>query len=186
MSGFKEQLNDHFPGLLAPEVLSALTEYGTLRSVAAGTSLIEIGSFVKFMPLVTQGAIKVVREDENGHEVFLYFLYPGQSCAMTVQCCLADAPSQIYAVAEDETQFIAIPSTRLDDLMKHRPWRDFVLRTYNERFGELLKTIDSLVFQKLDERILEYLRSKARVSGTQTIHATHQQIAFDFEQFPER
>lgn len=179
MNEIKERLATYFPDLLGTDLADAIQKQGRLENAESGNVLIEIGGFTRFMPLVTKGAIKVGREDENGNEVFLYFLYPGQSCAMTVQCCMANMPSEIRAVAEDDTEFIAIPTELLSDFMKYPQWSNFILTTYNQRFSELLRTIDGLVFHNLDERILDYLKSKAKVSGSSVVKATHQEIAFD-------
>ena len=148
--------------------------------VPAGRTIMDIGGSIKVMPLVTKGAIKVLREDSSRDELFLYFLYPGQSCAMTVQCCMANAPSQVRAVTEDDTEFIAIPTEVMDRWMQeYGSWKDFVLTTYSLRFSELLNTIDSIVFHKLDTRLMEYLREKAKIAGGSLIQTTHQDIAYD-------
>lgn len=179
MTAIRTQLEKHFPDLVVTDLVLTLEEHAEILHVSEGDTLIEIGGYARFMPLVTAGALKVVREDEHGNEVFLYFLYPGQSCAMTVQCCMVDLPSEIRAVAEADTELIAIPKRLLADLMKLRVWNDFILGAYNQRFTELLRTIDGLVFQRLDDRIMDYLMGKTKISGNHTIHTTHQEIAID-------
>jgi len=180
MSEISERIKVHFPQLNEPGILAAIEEKGQLIEVPAGRTIMDIGGFIKVMPLVTKGAIKVLREDNNGDELFLYFLYPGQSCAMTVQCCMANAPSQVRAVTEDDTEFIAIPTEVMDRWMhEYSSWKDLVLTTYSLRFSELLNTIDSIVFHKLDTRLMEYLREKAKIAGASTIQTTHQDIAYD-------
>lgn len=173
-------IREHFPGLSHPDLLESINEVGELKSVDAGTKIMEIGGHVKVMPLVTKGALKVLREDEDGGELFLYFLYPGQSCAMTVQCCVADAPSQVRAVAEEDTEMVLIPVGVVDPwIRKHPGWKDFILNTYADRFSELLHTIDSVVFHKLDERLHEYLLEKSRAAGAKSLTVTHQELADD-------
>ena len=173
-------LKDNFPILNNHNLISEIEEKARLVEVEAGTTIMDIGGYVKLMPLVTKGAIKVLREDDDGNELFLYFLYPGQSCAMTVQCCMANAPSMVRAVTEDDTEFIAIPIDVLDKWMsKYNCWKDFILTTYSLRFSELLNTIDSIVFHKLDVRLMEYLREKANIAGGNIINTTHQDIAYD-------
>lgn len=173
-------IKDHFPELNETSLIQEINTHGKYREVKAGERLIRTGDYVKFMPLVTEGAIKVLREDEDGAEVFLYFLYPGQTCAMTLSCCSVNKPSEITAVAEFDTSFIAIPVDVMDSwFRKHRNWQNFVLNTYNNRFNELLNTVDGIAFQQLDDRLTKYLADKAELKGTRIIETTHQQIALD-------
>ena len=180
MSEIAERIVSKFPILNDPEFVRELEQKAKLMEVPAGKTIMNIGGYIKVMPLVTKGAIKVLREDDAGDELFLYFLYPGQSCAMTVQCCMANAPSQVRAVTEDDTEFIAVPIEVMDSWMtRYNCWKDFILTTYSLRFSELLNTIDSIVFHKLDVRLMEYLREKAHIAGGNTINTTHQDIAYD-------
>lgn len=175
-----ELIRDQFPEINEPGLVSELEERGRFMNVSRGERLIEIGGYVKFMPLVISGAIKVMREDENGDEIFLYYLLPGQTCAMTLNCCMANNPSEITAIAVEDTTCLAIPVELMDSwLRKHRSWQNFVLNTYGMRFQELLNTIDSIAFLQLDERLLNYLKEKSQVANTEIIETTHQQIAYD-------
>lgn len=176
----KYLLQQHFPSLNEPELIDEIEANAQLMEISEGTTIMEIGAYMKIMPLVTKGALKILREDNQGDELFLYFLYPGQSCAMTVQCCMANAPSQVRAVAEDDTELIAVPIRLINDWMKkYDSWKNFILNTYSQRFNELLHTIDSVVFNKLDERLLQYLNEKAGIAGGNRVNATHQEIAYD-------
>lgn len=180
MSEIQDKIATHFPLLNDPAMQEEIEAVGTLMEVPAGETIMDIGDYIKIMPLVTKGAIKVLREDDNGDELFLYFLYPGQSCAMTVQCCMANSPSRVRAIAEEDTECIAVPVTKIDDWMKrHDSWKNFVLTTYSERFNELLNTIDSVVFQRLDQRLLEYLNEKTKAAGRRDLKITHQEVAYD-------
>lgn len=180
MSAIAEEIKTHFPTMNHPDLIQAIEENATVMEVAAGTTIMDIGGYFKVMPLVTKGAIKVLREDDEGGELFLYFLNPGQSCAMTVQCCMAHAPSQVRAIAEDDTEFIGVPVRFMDEwIRKYSGWKDFILHTYSDRFTELLHTVDSVVFNNLDERLLEYLGEKSKISASSVINTTHQEIADD-------
>ncbi len=175
-----EIIRDQFPEINEPALVAELEERGRFMEVQQGEHLIDIGGYVKFMPLVLTGAIKVMREDENGDEIFLYYLLPGQTCAMTLNCCMANNPSEISAVAVEDTTCLAIPVELMDSwLRKHRSWQNFVLNTYGMRFQELLSTIDSIAFLQLDERLLNYLKEKSAVANTKVLETTHQQIAYD-------
>lgn len=175
-----ELIGTHFQTLNDPELVREMEENCRIMEAQAGEQIMDIGSYVKMMPLITKGALKVLREDDNGDELFLYFLYPGQSCAMTLQCCTVDSPSRVRAVAEEDTELIAIPIEMVEPwISKYDLWKNFILNTYSLRFNELLDTIDSIVFRKLDDRLMDYLQEKAQIKGGDFVHTTHQQIAYD-------
>lgn len=172
-------LRTHFPIFSELELRKKIESVGTVRQVAEGTTIMDIGSYVKVMPLVIRGAIKILREDERGNELLLYFLNPGQTCAMSLNCCMANVPSEVRAIAEEDTEFIALPTQVMDEYMLHTTWKNFVIQTYNERFYELLNTIDSIAFKHLDQRLVEYLENKSEIQKSKTINVTHQKLADD-------
>ena len=178
MSVNVELIQAHFPQLNEPELLRAIADVGEVKEVQAGDALIETGQWVRQVPLLLTGSIKVYRDDEEGGELFLYRLHGGEACAMTLTCCMAQEQSEIRAVAEEDSEFIAIPVRYMDEWMPlYRSWRELVMQTYRARFEELLATIDLIAFKKLDDRLLHFLRSRASVTGDRTIELTHQQIA---------
>ena len=130
------------------------------------------------MPLLIHGAIKILREDENGDEFLLYFLERGDTCAMTLTCCMGQHKSKIRAVAETDGEMLMIPVEKMEEwLTKYKTWRNFVFESYNVRLNEMLEAIDTLAFKNLDERIFKYLSDKVKVLGTTDIANTHQEIA---------
>lgn len=152
----------------------------TFKEFKADDYLIEIGDYIKSMPLLLHGAIKILREDENGDELLLYFLERGDTCAMTLTCCMGQAKSRIRAIAETDGSLIMIPIEKMEDwLTKYKTWRNFVFDSYNVRLMEMLEAIDTLAFMKLDERLYKYLTDKAKVIGNTEIHNTHQEIAYE-------
>ncbi|UTW61983.1 Crp/Fnr family transcriptional regulator [bacterium SCSIO 12741] len=180
MGQIADHIREHFPLLNQVQMIQELESHARIVSAPEGVTLMDFGSYIRFMPLVTKGAIKVIREDDQGEEVFLYYLHPGQSCAMTVDCCMTQAKSQVRAVTDAETEWISVPIEWVDTWMEQQKgWRDFVLTTYSQRFSELLHTIDGITFHRLDQRLLDYLHEKARATQTQEIHTTHQSIAQD-------
>jgi CRP/FNR family transcriptional regulator, anaerobic regulatory protein len=180
MDDLKNRIPSIFSSLNDPDLLTAIEKDAQIMEVPAGTVVMEIGASIKALPLVMKGALKVLREDEDGSEIFLYFLFPGQSCAVTFQSCMAQSPSQIRAIAEDATELLLIPSSVMDEWNGIYPaWKNFILQTYNDRFSELMQTLDSVVFNNLDERLLDYLQKKASVFDGNEIQSTHQRIAYD-------
>jgi CRP/FNR family transcriptional regulator len=130
------------------------------------------------MPIVVKGLLRVMRHDDNGNEVFLYYLEGGETCAMSITCCLEQKKSAFHVVAEEDSELWMIPTAYLDSwIQKYPSFRRFVLQSYQMRFDELLHTVDSMVFMNLDERLYKYLLDKKQASGSYVIHKTHQQIA---------
>jgi CRP/FNR family transcriptional regulator len=121
-----------------------------------------------------------LREDQDGDELLLYFLERGDTCAMTLSCCLGHAKSEIRAVAEMPTKLIMIPIEKMEEwISKYKSWRDFVFISYHSRLSEMLDTIDTIAFLNMDERLLKYLRDKAKINQNELVQTTHQQIAYD-------
>lgn len=173
----KSVVRENFGLLFEETLLKEIESAGTYKKVAAADTLIEIGQYVKFMPLLLSGAIKVFRQDEQGDEYILYFLEKGDTCAMTLNCCLGQSKSQIKAIAEMETELLMVPIQKMEEWMTHRSWRSFVFESYNTRLTEMLEAIDSLAFMNLDGRILKYLKDKVLINKTSILPLTHQEIA---------
>ena len=139
-----------------------------------------IGQYIKTMPLLLEGVIKVLREDDDGDELLLYFLEKGDTCAMTMTCCVGNHKSEIRAVTELDTKLIMIPVGKMEEWTgKYKSWRQFVFDSYHKRLMELLETIDNIAFKKMDERLLKYLKDKVAVTGNSIIKGTHQEIAYE-------
>ncbi len=167
-----------FKQLHHPDLLKELEQYGKWATFHPGDIMINYGHSIKTVPLVMSGSIKVIRQDEEGNEIFLYYLKPGQTCAMSLTCCSTYQPSQIRAEAEDTTLILAIPIDRHEQWMnRFREWKELVANTYSLRFQELLQTIDSIAFKKMDERLLEYLHLKFQQRDSLSLTITHQEIA---------
>lgn len=165
-----------FESQLAREI----AETAQIKTIAEGFSLMEIGQSVTHMPLLLNGALKIMQEDDDGEDLILYFIESGDTCAMTMNCCMGGAKSKVKAVAELDTELLLIPVKYIDDWMaKYPSWRQFVLNSYNQRFSELLNALDSIAFFNMDERILKYLEEKANIHKNNSITVTHQEIATD-------
>lgn len=138
----------------------------------------EPGQTVRNIPILLSGSLKVTRPNEEGHELLLYYVNTNESCAMTFTCCMQQYPSEIKATAEEDSELLAIPIGIMDEwLVKYPTWKSFVMRTMRNRFNELLKTIDQIAFQKLDERLINYLKEKAKTNNSSLINVSHEQIA---------
>ena len=176
----RELLERHYGYLFEDALLDEIESAGKCKKVKQGEILMDIGQNITAMPLLFSGAIKIMREDENGDELVLYFIEKGDTCAMTFSCCMGTGKSEIRAVAEVETELLMIPIAKMEEwLSKYSSWRQFILDSYHTRLSELMETVDTLAFMKMDERLLKYLRDKAMVTQNDVIHATHQEVAQD-------
>ncbi len=175
-----EDLKANYGYLFEEALLLEINEVGIYKDIPEGYKLIEIGDYIKSMPLLVSGAIKVLREDENGDELLLYFLERGDTCAMTLSCCLGQSKSEIIAVAETNTKLIMVPVQKMEEwLGKYKSWQRFILQSYHDRMTELLQAVDTIAFLKMDERLFKYLKDKAMVNHDDVVHVTHEQIAQD-------
>ncbi|MFC4739896.1 Crp/Fnr family transcriptional regulator [Flavobacterium ponti] len=176
----KNELFDSYNYIFEEELLEEISRIGIHRQFKANDYLIEIGDYIKSMPLLLNGAIKILREDEKGDEFLLYFLEKGDTCAMTLTCCIGKSKSKIRAVAETDGTLIMIPIEKMEEwLTKYKTWRNFVFDSYSVRLNEMLEAIDTLAFMNLDERLYKYLTDKAKVLGKTEIQTTHQEIAYE-------
>lgn len=175
-----QELKESYGHLFEQALLEEIGRVGTFKEVSEGFQLMDIGQYIKSMPLLVSGAIKILRDDDEGDELLLYFLERGDTCAMTLTCCLGETKSEIRAIAETDAKLIMVPIQKMEEwTSKYKSWRDFVFKSYHGRMMEMLDTIDSIAFMKMDERLIKYLRDKAKVSGSKTIHTTHQDMAYD-------
>ncbi|MGA0048444.1 MAG: Crp/Fnr family transcriptional regulator [Flavobacteriaceae bacterium] len=166
--------------LFEPELISEINAVGKVSTHERGQIMIDLGEEIKYIPILLDGAIKIVREDENGDELLLYFVEFGNTCAMTLNCCIGNVSSEIRAICESDTRLIMIPVQYMDQwLSKYKSWRTFIFNNYQNRMVELLKAIDSITFKKLDQRLDQYLHEKANVSRKKELQITHLEIATD-------
>lgn len=176
----KDTILSKFPILMEPALLDEMERYCTTKTLEAGNNFIEIGDDVVAMPLLTKGVIKVVREDSDGNELLLYYLNGGDTCASTLSCCMERAKSEVRATVIETVTAIMVPINCMEDWMKkYAGWRSFIMQSYRMRFEELLHTIDSIAFKKMDERLIEYLVQLSEERNSLVLLGTHQEIADD-------
>jgi CRP/FNR family transcriptional regulator, anaerobic regulatory protein len=174
MSSSLEKLTHVFE----PALIQEIQQFGIWQSFKEGDLIMDYGKYIRMMPIVLSGTIKVYKLDENGNEILLYYLSSSESCSMAYSCCVEAKKSEVKAIAEDDVEIIGIPNVKLDEwLCKYPSWKNYIMRSFNERFTELLKSIESIAFHKLDERLVSYLKEKQRLSGSSVIKASHYLIA---------
>lgn len=172
------QQEDFFKNTFEPELAEAIEKNGKHLFLKADEVLLETGQTVRAFPIVLSGLLKVSRPDEEGKDLLLYYINPGESCAMTFTCCMQQYPSEVRAVAEEDTELLALPVAVMDQWLAIYPtWKSFVMKTIRSRFHELLQTIDQMAFQRLDDRLIHYLKEKAKATGSPLLNISHEQIA---------
>lgn len=175
-----QDLNDAYGFLFEEALIEEIVESGVLKIAKEGEIIMDINDYITSMPLLLEGAIKILREDKDGNELLLYFLERGDTCALTLSCCLGQTRSEIRAVAERDTKYIMVPVAKIEEwTAKYKSWRNFVFESYHSRLTEMLETIDTIAFMNMDERLLRYLQDKAKINQSEALQVTHQQIAYD-------
>jgi CRP/FNR family transcriptional regulator len=174
------ELNECYGFLFEPELLDEIKQIGTCNMLSADTVILDYGDKISAMPLLISGAIKILRQDSHGDELALYYLERGDTCSMTVTCCLHEKKSVIRAIAETDVRFITIPSEiNKKWIQKYDGWMKFVFESYNHRFDELLNAVDELAFNNLQDRIRKYLKDQVLIKKTTRLDISHQDIAYD-------
>jgi len=160
------------------QLLEDIEENGVFQSVVAGDVIMRTGQYIKNTVLVLSGSIKIYREDDNGNEFFMYYLQPGQACAISMICATKSEKSQIMAKVVEDAELLMVPLPLMDKwMMQHRSWYEFVIDTYRSRFEEVLEVIDSIAFRAMDERLEFYLKRHKEAFGTTELFLSHQEIA---------
>ena len=163
-----------------PELLEILDNNAIERSFHAGEEIVRTGQYIKSTVLVLSGRIKIYRQNDEGSEFLIYYLGPGEACAVSLICALQSRTSEITAKAVEDTDVLMLPVQLMDELMiKFKSWSHFVIQTYRNRFDELLTVIDNIAFKNMDERLEFYLKRSKTNSGKLILDLTHQEIADD-------
>ena len=170
--------NIQFETLFEAALVKEMFQFGEIKHFKEGEIIMDYGKYIRMMPLILKGSIKVLKMDDEGNEILLYYLSNNESCSMAYSCCLEAKKSEVKAIAEEDIEILAIPHLKLDEwLCKYPSWKNYIMRSFNERFLEMLKSIESIAFHKLDERLVKYLKDKQKHSGSSLIKASHYQIA---------
>lgn len=155
-----------------------LISYGFARKFAEGDVILNENAYIRAIPIVMHGNIKVLRTDENGREILLYYINAGESCIMSFLGGMHHDTSKVKAIAEEETEILFIPVDKVTLLIKEFPeWLDYIFRLYHKRFEELLEVVNAVAFKKMDERLLNFIRKKCELTKTHTLYVTHEQLA---------
>ncbi len=155
-----------------------LEKFGTLKTFNEGDVILEANANIRSIPFVKTGSMRVMRTDEDGHEILLYYIKAGESCIMSFLGGMHHETSKVRAVADEDVEVILLPIEKLNTLLSESSeMLDYIFRLYHKRFEELLEVVNAIAFKKMDERILNYLEEKKKINGSNEINITHQQLA---------
>ncbi len=161
------------------ELIMEIEDAASVSNYASGETLVKKGQYFRSALIIVEGLVKIYREDDDGNEFFIYYLEPGQACALSMVCASRQDTSEIMAVAVKDTEVLTVPLNLMDEwMMRYKSWNNFVLSTYRQRFEELLVTLDHVAFRNMDERLEFYLKRQEEKLGKH-LQLTHQQIAED-------
>jgi CRP/FNR family transcriptional regulator, anaerobic regulatory protein len=161
-----------------PAFKEKLLHYGRVKTFAEGEVILRENAYIKSVPIVVRGSIKVIRTDEDGREILLYYLKAGESCVMSFLGALHEDTSKLKAIAEEEAEILFVPNDKVSLLIKEEPeWLDYIFRLYHKRFEELLEVVNEIAFKKMDERLLNLIQKKIQITKANPLAITHEQLA---------
>lgn len=175
-----QELKQHFGSQFELALLEEINEVATFIEAPEGQDVMKPGQFIKSIPLVLSGSIKILRPDDKGEELLLYNIEKGNTCAMTMTCCVGNTKSEIHAVTETDVKLLMIPVSKMEEWSgKYKSWRNFIIASYHARMMELLESVDNIAFNKMDERLEIYLKNKVEILNSKHIYTTHKEISND-------
>jgi len=162
----------------SPELIAKLQENSIIKKYAAGSVVLNENAHIRSIPIVTEGSMRVIRTEDDGREILLYYIRAGESCIMSFLGGMHNETSKVRAEVEEDAVIMFLPIDKVSLFIREYPqWLDYIFRLYHKRFEELLEVINAIAFKKVDERLLNLLHKKAELTGNQVIATTHEQLA---------
>ena len=164
--------------ILQSDLVKEIENSGNLKHFEAGDTIVNMDSYIKHIPVVISGSMKVIRTEVDGREILLYYLTPGESCIVSILAGMKNETSKIKAIVEEDAEIMLIPADKAKEWVRKYPeWTDFIFNLYQKRFEELLEVVNSVAFQKIDTRLLHLIKQKTQLYQSKEISVTHQQLA---------
>lgn len=171
-------LNSEFQ--TSPELLAKLYENSVIKKYEIGDVIIDENSHIRSIPIVAKGSMKVIRTEEDGREILLYYIKAGESCIMSFLGGMHNETSKVKAEIEEDAEILFLPIDKVNlFIVDHPEWLDYIFRLYHKRFEELLNIINEIAFKKVDERLVNLIQKKVKLTNSTTIFVTHEQLAND-------
>ena len=163
---------------ISPEFREELYETSSIKKFNPGDVILDMDAYVNYIPVVLSGSLKVMRTQEDGREILLYYITPGESCIVSILSGMKQDKSQIRALVEEKAEILMVSIQKAKEWIRKFPeWTDFIFDLYQKRFEGLLNIVNSVAFQKVNARILQLLHQKAELYESNELVVTHQQIA---------
>lgn len=162
----------------SPDLVAKLYQFSIRKEYKAGSIILNENAHIRSIPIVTKGALKVIRTEEDGREILLYYIKAGESCIMSFLGGMHNEKSKLKAEVEDDAEILFLPMDKVALFIKEYPqWLDYIFRLYHKRFEELLDIVNAIAFKKVDERLLNLLHKKSELTQSKSISITHEQLA---------
>ena len=176
----KKEIVKNFNGVFEDSLIDEIAEVGNIKTFEVDNIMIDIDDELTHIPLIVDGVIKIMREDEKGEEIALYYLEPGDTCTISFVNCIIPNKSFFRGIVKKQAMGIFIPIDKVDLWLKrYKSWRTFIIDSYHNRLLEMVESIDRLAFLSLEDRLYKYLCDKAKIMNENTLIITHQEIAED-------
>lgn len=160
-----------------PEFKEELLQHGKLLSFNKGDIIVRDGQYVKFLPIVLKGAIRVFQQSED-REILLYYVRAEETCTMSLAAAYFNNKSTSHGVVTEPTDVLIFPASLIDQWqLKYPSWNRYVMQMFRTRYDQLISSFQGVAFEHIDARVLEYLKSTARKEDSQFVNLSHQQLA---------
>ena len=174
------KLVSNYKLIFEEKLLDEIVDVGTFQRLKNEEILIDIGDEMTHIPLLTKGVVKIMRADDNGDDIVLYYLEKGDTCAISFVNCINKRKSIFKGIVKKDMEGVFIPVSLVDTwLKKYESWRHFIIDSYHLRLIEMVESIDRLAFLKLEERVYKYLTDKVAIEKDKALIITHQEIGDD-------
>lgn len=162
----------------SPDLVEKLYINSIRKEYEVGSIILNENASIRSIPIVSRGTLKVIRTEEDGREILLYYIKAGESCIMSLLGGMHNETSKVKAEVEENAEILFLPMDKVALFIKEYPqWLDYIFRLYHKRFEELLEIVNAISFKKVDERLLSLLHKKQELTNKNTLNITHEQLA---------
>jgi CRP/FNR family transcriptional regulator len=162
-----------------PGFTDELLEHGKLMSLNKGDVIVRDGQYVKFLPIVLSGAIRVYQQKED-REILLYYVKAGETCTMSLAAAYFNNKSTSHGVVTEPTEVLVFPAGLIEEWqLKYTSWNRYVLNMFRHRYDQMVSAFEGVAFDPVNVRVMEYLKSESAKGADKSITISHQQLAHE-------
>lgn len=167
---FCSQLNQTEKGLIQKSVQTEKYEKGMVMHRSENSC--------KGLMAVLTGQLRTYILSDEGREVTLFRVYEGEVCVLSASCLMDSISFDVMIEAAEDTEVLIIPSVILNQVMGDNPYVELYLyKAAAEKFSEVMWTMQQILFQKIDQRVAQFLWDEMLRSNSQIIKITHDELA---------